>query len=168
MAGHRRGGLNRPAGGFAALAALLSLAASPACAQPASLLSLGGIVLKPNEYVSEFDVRTWGLTILAVCRIPRGWRITAGTDGSFGGSLAGQAGVGAAALGQRDLGRLQGMFLVRGPIGGRHDRPQGDRPATFAGTVTIGTYGVDAPGRRGDLDASRITLAPAARCPAPE
>jgi len=72
--------------------ALIALWVSPSNAT--QLLSIEGFDLAPNEYVSSFQIETFGFDFYAVCHIPPGWIITAGTDGTPDGTLSGTGGLG--------------------------------------------------------------------------
>ena len=98
----------------------------PACARPSELLSLTGLPVAQGEDVSGFELQTWTVQVLAVCRLPLGWTVTAGNDGDPGGVLLGSANIGAAFVGRDRQADFRSMFLVR--IG--RDRAQAiDNPA---------------------------------------
>ncbi len=153
------------------VAGLLGLfARDPVLAARTELLSLAGLPVAAGEYVSGFELQTWTVDVLAVCRFPIGWTITAGTYGDPGGVLSGTANIGAAFIGQTKLQALGSLFLVQvgqyrpraieGP-GGSHT------PATFAGTATIGRYGPETVERKVNLSGLNVRRVLAARCPKP-
>ena len=70
----------------------------PDALPPLQLLSLVNLPVGSGQYMSSFHVDTWTVQLVAVCRIPIGWDVGGGTDGSPDGTLHGDAGVGAAVL----------------------------------------------------------------------
>lgn len=157
---------------FPAIAAAAIAAAAPAVAEEERtyIASVAGIALGPSEYVDGFTVDTWGVRVLAVCRIPPGWEIRAGRAASLDGVIAGRASHGVTFLNRARLSQLEGLALIRldGPVQRREIRRGSiSWPATFAGHAEIGTYGVDERRRRVRLADANIRLTPATRCPAP-
>lgn len=158
-----------------ALLALLALLLSPAPASADNsergqrfLLALR-IALQPDERIESFSIDTWGVDILAVCRIPPGWTMKAGRSAAPDGVIEGRSTHGVTWIGPADLGRLNGLALVelRGPIQPRtirFDPPgSGELPATFAGRAEIAGES----GRTLELTAANMGLTPATRCPRP-
>ncbi len=154
------------------------LCAPVAAAADAQLLSLTGITLRPlkpseahPQFVAGFNIDTWGVRVLSVCHIPPGWTISAGQGIDLGGSLSGSAGGGVANLDASRLDELRNLFLVE--VTGYQATSRGNcadscAPATFSGTVDIGTYSMSyVPDRKFRLAPSNIHLTPAARCPDP-
>lgn len=157
--------------------AALAITAAPAFAQT-QLLSITGIDLQPlhtgaqasGQYVSGFNIRTWGVRVLAVCHIPRGWTISAGKNANPEGELSGRAGEGVAFLDSQRVAQLADLFLVR--VEDYSPADAGDcarncRPASFSGALRIGQYGTRQRTVTRRLTASNIQLRPAARCPDP-
>lgn len=130
------------------------------------LLSIAGIELAGNEYVDGFAIDTWGVEVLAVCRLPPGWEIRAGKQASPDGVIAGEASHGVTFLNRGRLGELRGLALVRLQAPVVRSR-QGNMPPTFSGRARIGRYGTDVRGREQVLTAANVGLAPATRCPDP-
>ena len=136
---------------FLWVAAALASGASgaPAAAAPGGLYlaSIDGIRLDPNEFVDGFTIDTWGVEIVAICHLPPGWEIRAGRAASPDGVIAGEASHGVTFLNRARLVQLRDLALVRlseDPPRRREDRSRGSiLPATFAGRVGIGRYGVD-------------------------
>jgi hypothetical protein len=131
------------------------------------LVSIEGLELAENEFVDGFAIDTWGVEVLAICRLPPGWEIRAGRRASPDGVLAGEASHGVTFLNRADAGALRGLALVRleGPVNWtRH----GDMPATFAGRASIGRYGSDERRREQALTRTNIRIAAATRCPEPD
>ena len=62
-----------------------------------------------------------------------------------------------------DLPKLEGLFLVS--VEAYQPQARQEHPATFAGTVHVGTYGDDERGRTIRLRAENFARSPAARCP---
>ncbi|PVM86809.1 hypothetical protein DDF62_17295 [Caulobacter radicis] len=146
------------------MATLILAAALSACEPappPYHLLSLGALPLGANDYADRFDIETFGVEIVAVCRVPFGWVVSAGNDSSVTGTIVGQASVGAAAVSPAngDLDALGGLMLVK--VGER----QPGQPPPFAGQATIGTYGDDEAERTVPLTQAQLRLKPAYRCP---
>lgn len=150
------------------MACAILLYAMPARAAQTELLSLIGLPLADGEYVSGFEMQTWSVEVLAVCRLPTGWTVKAGNAGDPGGVLSGSANIGAAFVDRERLDAFGSMFLVRV---GRYraeadDEPEGTHfPATFSGTATIGRYGQDGT-RQVTLSGRNVRRRAAARCPA--
>jgi hypothetical protein len=115
--------------------------ASPAC--PRQLLSIQGITLASNEYVSAFEIKTWGIRVLAVCKVPRGWGISVDQDASPEGILTGTGGQGVTWADASDVKRrFLHLFRADDPAE-IHDTPQGSIPPTFNGRIKVGVYGPD-------------------------
>ena len=145
---------------------LLAAAPAPAEHPHTYLLSIGNLPLKAGESVEKFEFSTWGIEFDAVCHIPPGWRITAGSSATPNGSLAGSGSQGATWFNESSPPELRHMVLVtlyaniqradlRTPDG------SGVVPATFAGQATIST---DDGERKVRLSYKNITLIPAVRC----
>jgi hypothetical protein len=159
----------------------LSIDCPAASAAETQLLSITGVHLQPlitasrstGQYMSGFDIRTWGVRVLAVCHIPGGWTISAGKNANPEGELYGSAGEGAAFLDSGNLHQLTDLFLVQ--VDDYHPSDTGNcakscTPASFSGNFYIGEYGINAedePIPRRVLP-TNIRLSPAARCPDPQ
>jgi hypothetical protein len=155
------------------------LGAPVASATDTQLLSLTGIRLhpiKPTEtdhaqYIAGFNIDTWGVRVLSVCHIPPAWTISAGQGIDFGGSLSGSAGGAVANLDASRRDELRNLFLVEVidyQATARGNCSDSCTPATFSGTVDIGTYSMsNVPDKKFRLAPSNIHLTPAARCPDP-
>jgi hypothetical protein len=145
----------------------LFLCASATAAQPRSyIVSLTGIQLGANEYVASFAITTWNVRFKAICKFPPGWILTAGRSASMNGTLSGTASHGVAFLDAKRLRALHGLALVTfdGPIRRSVGRPDRDPPATFAGTVNVGTYGSGRT-RTATIGFGNVTLVPMIHCP---
>lgn len=147
-----------------ALAALVLAAALSAC-EPAPpqyrLLSLEALPMGANEYADRFEIETFGVEIVAVCRVPFGWEMSAGNDSSVTGAIVGQALVGVAAVSPANgnLDALDGLVLVK--VGER----QAGQPPPFTGKAVIAVYGDDRAERTAPLTQAQLRLKPAYRCP---
>ncbi len=129
------------------------------------LASIEGIALAEGEFLDAFSIDTWGVDMIAVCRIPPGWEIRAGRMASPDGVVAGEASHGVTFLDARRLGPLRHLVLV-----GLRDPPSeasGTLPATFAGRARIGRYGTDETRREVALGLANVRLEPATACPDP-
>ena len=76
------------------------------------LVLVTGLRLGPGEYVDRVSDVIWGATILAVCHLPPGWHVTAGSNTSLDGMLGGEAMGGTAFLNEDGLRQLKGIGLV--------------------------------------------------------
>jgi hypothetical protein len=142
------------------------------------LLSFSDIKLQPlkrgvrstGEYVARFDIKTWGVRVIAVCHIPGGWTISAGKNADPEGVLSGSAGEGVAFLDAEGLHQLTDLFLVQ--VDDYHPVAKGDcanscTPASFTGNFYIGEYGADAQPTPQRVIPENIRLTAATRCPDP-
>jgi hypothetical protein len=139
----------------------LLAAAAPATART-YLASISGVWLQPDESIPSFTVKTWGVEIKAICRIPADWEITGGSFGPLG-RIAGEAGHGSSALRRHNLNELRDLALIElsGPIAARS---RGSVPPTFGGDVRIDV------GRRNTtrsvtLTSNNVELVKADACP---
>jgi hypothetical protein len=151
---------------------LLALAsAQPAPADERSyLVSLAGFPLAQGEYVDGFRIDTWGVDILAVCRMPAGWYLRAGRSAAPDGVIEGSASHGVTFLDSDRLHEMNGLALVRieGPVQAVDIPVESGRiPPTFAGQVTIGSYR-EGEGREAPITSGNVRLSPAERCPDPQ
>jgi hypothetical protein len=122
---------------------LLMVAQAPPVDHPRTYLaSVVGFPLKQDESVESFSIETWGVTFGAVCRIPPGWRITAGNSATPDGVLAGEGSHGATWFSQSSPKALSGFVLVTlyAPVQEQDIVwSHGKIPATFSGSATIST-----------------------------
>jgi hypothetical protein len=147
----------------AAPAAFLLMLAGPAPLPPSPPMQLVSLTvpMSPEERIDAFEVVTTGVDILAVCRMPAMWTLSAGENSSVTGTLAGQSGYGAARLGPADHASLAHLFLVR-----VHPRRAG-MPPNFDGTTTLVTPGLQPRERVARISGNELRLTQAAHCPAP-
>ena len=145
--------------------ALLMVSAAPVDHPRTYLLSIGHIPLKNTELIEEFSFETWSVEFNAICRIPGGWRIKAGSSATPNGELDGTGSQGATWFNHESPKELQQFVLVtlyglvqREDIGS----PNNGVPATFKGTVTINADEGDV---KRALTYRNITLTRANRCP---
>lgn len=129
--------------------------ALPSAAQAAQLLSIRGLDFAANEYVDAFEIRTRNVNVIAVCRIPTGWEVSAQND--QGGPLRGGAGRGVAGLDRSRTNELSGLFLLADP------NPSAG-PVKLDGVIWVRTYGT-ADVRELPLQSSNYVLETVERCP---
>lgn len=149
------------------IAGVLSFAA--ARADETVLLSIDGIHLGTNQYVAGFKINTWQVVPLAVCHFPLGWEISATKSIDASGRLSGASNGGVANIDRKNLGVLRSLYLVRVSNFRASTKKVGGEewPASFAGTVSIGTFGGDAEDREVRLKPENFIRTPATRCPPP-
>jgi hypothetical protein len=154
-----------------ALLALVILAAAnaPALAQQAQLLSFRNLAVPENGYVASFQFETWRVRVLAVCRIPAGWTITAENTATPAGFLSGHGSHGAAFVGRDQLDRLDNLVMIVVDEYRTRDEAissTGERiPASFKGVIHVGVYGSDANPSPVALEPDSIMLREAGACP---
>jgi len=143
-----------------ALMALALAASSVGGEQARTYLASVVIELGPDESLSEFKFETWGVQFNAVCRIPSGWFVQAGSDAILKGTPKGEGSHGATWLAKGDLGDLRGLVLITmwGPV---QRADAGSIPATFKGYAVVGDSE-----KRLTLSYRNLTLTPAKSCPA--
>jgi hypothetical protein len=156
-------------GSFLYFLLLPILLALPPKASADALVSLEGIELERDGYVSAFSIDTWDVRILAVCHLPLGWSITAGRNVGFDGHVAGEASGFALNLNAAQLGELRDLFLIETPDFAREKSPT--EPPMFSGAITLGSYrnsgNPEANDQTVSLAESNIVLRPATECPKP-
>jgi len=147
--------------------ALFALGAAPVDHPRTYLLSIGNIPLKNTESIEGFSIATWGVEFKAVCHIPGGWRIKAGSSATPNGELAGEGSQGATWFSRSSPQELRSLVLVTlyAPVQRADIRSGGEGsliPATFKGHATVSTDDGD---RRRPITYRNVTLTPARRCP---
>jgi hypothetical protein len=133
--------------------------------KPQTYLASVSIPLGSGERTDKFSFKTWGVTFLAVCHIPGGWRITAGGDATPEGALEGEANQGTTWLDHSRMRELNNFVLLMlwGPIQHGDKRiPGGVLPATFKGSARLDTGDAE---RSVSLSDRNIRLTPATHCP---
>ncbi|MBO9576914.1 MAG: hypothetical protein J7494_14380 [Sphingobium sp.] len=155
----------------AALVTILALAkaAAPVDHPRTFLASIVGVPLTDREYLDSFSIETWGVTFKAVCHIPPGWRMKAGSSASPNGDIEGEASHGVTFLDKKRLKELRNVILLT--LYSKVQREEikdgtGIIPATFSGKAHIGTYGEDDE-REAPITYKNLILVPAKQCPAP-
>lgn len=143
----------------ALLAAMPLLLAAPAQRASMQLLSLS-VPMSPGERIDAFEIGTISVDIVAICRLPAMWTLSAGANSSVAGVLTGQAGYGAATFGPEDVDGLADLFLVR-----MHASPAG--VPNFSGTATLVTAGPLPRERIVRITGEELRSAPAEQCPPP-
>ncbi|HEY1928305.1 MAG TPA: hypothetical protein VGG92_12640 [Caulobacteraceae bacterium] len=106
------------------------------------LLSVVSIPLKPADKIRAFSIATWGVRFKAVCHIPYGWTIKAGSGAEPGGVLEGSGSNGITWFDKPNPRDLQSFVLVTlsGPVQPNDVRfadGRGVRPATFKGHARV-------------------------------
>ena len=152
------------------LAATLPLAfASPASAAISrALLSIAGVPAATGQYVTAFQIHTWGVEFLALCHTLPDWELKIqkyqDPDGMLSGSTDGHG-----AVDKAGAKALTSLFLV--DVYDYQPLPRGDprseyHPASFAGWVRMGNdpFGHT---KRQSLRATDFKLVKAERCPDP-
>jgi hypothetical protein len=76
------------------------------------LVSITGVTLPEMQSAESFSLQLVNLGVLAICRIPRGWTMSAENAIRPYGSVDGEATYGAAALPNDYLWELRSLFLV--------------------------------------------------------
>jgi hypothetical protein len=132
------------------------------------LVSVVALPLKQGESLESFAFATWGVEFLAVCRIPGGWRIKAGSSATPDGTLEGEGSHGATWFNEPSPDDLRDLVLVKlsRPVQREDVRDNTGNaliPATFNGSAVISAR--DREQTRG-LDYRNMELRAADRCPA--
>lgn len=161
--------------GMKAALLLIALAlAAPASArapQRLYLVSIVGLGIGPDEYVNEFKLRSWGVRYKAVCRIPSGWTIKAGSSATADGWFEGEGSHGATWLRAKSASELHGLVLVTLDAG-QHWNPVRDStgeivvPTTFYGDIVI-TDGKTDRERKVKMARRNFRFVPVRACPPP-
>lgn len=123
------------------------------------LVSIEGVAVPHGMPLRAFEVRTWGVEILSVCRWPRDWSVRAQTFSNPEGVVAGEADVHGARV-----DRLPNLFLA--DVRDHQPDPRPNHPASLEGWVEVARGDADAP-KRTPLKAANFRLADARRCPDP-
>ena len=129
-----------------------------------ALLSIVALPVLPGQYVSGFQIHTTNVEVLAVCKIPDGWSITAASQGGPNGALEGQGVLGVAFVDGRNPDAFKGLFLIDT---GRPAKGASAIGRMFEGSVTVGRYGADGKDAALALKPGSYRLLPATRCPTP-
>jgi len=149
-----------------ALLMLMAVQGSPLDHPRTYLASVVDIPLKPDERIESFSIETWGVSFEAVCHIPSGWRIRAGSSATPDGILEGDGGEGATWFSQGSPKALNRFVLISltGPVQKTlEETGDGGIPATFSGYATISTE--DDGEVKVPLGWQNIRLTAASRCP---
>jgi hypothetical protein len=126
------------------------------------LLSVDGLHMGQDEQIKAFDIKTWGVTFLAICRVPQDWQLKAEKFEDPAGDLSGRVDTHG-----EPLKALSDMYLV--DVYDYQARLKDSQPASFAGWVEIGTVAPFEGGsrHRRALGAGNFRLTNARRCPDP-
>lgn len=145
------------------LLASASLSASSPVDHPRTyLLSLVDLPLESGESLESFSIATWGVEFKAVCRIPGGWRVKAGSSATPNGTLEGEGSQGATWFNQRNPADLRQFVLVTLYDDVQRADVINGPDATFKGQATISTEDGE---RMAPLNHANVDLTPASRCP---
>ncbi len=127
-----------------------------------ALLSVGSIQMGRGEQIRAFHIETWGVEILAICRVPPSWELKAEKYEDPAGDLSGRIDTHG-----EPLSALSNMYLV--DIYNYQPLAKNGQPASFAGRVEIGTVAPFGGGsrHRRSLKAGDFRLRDARRCPEP-
>lgn len=144
--------------------ALLATASAPAEAdRPRTyLVSIVDIPLEAGESLESFSIATWGVEYKAVCKIPGGWRMKAGTSATPDGTLEGEGSQGATWFHERTPPELHEIVLIALYADVQEDDVENGPDATFKGQAVISS---DKDERIAPLSYRNILLTPASRCP---
>ena len=148
----------------AASALFVMLSSQPAGgATRRALLSVSPGALPGGQSLVGFNITTWGVEVLALCRIPRSWEIRFETFENAEGFIVGKAD--SRGGGNRELRQLMLVDLYdHQPL--PKALSNGVRPASFAGWIEIADHPLN-PATRRTLKPGDFQLANAARCPEP-
>jgi hypothetical protein len=151
--------------------AVLIGATAPADRPETYLISIEGIPLGTTDRLTGFSIATWGVRPKAVCRIPSGWFVKAGSSASPEGVIEGGGSHGATWLSTNYVSELDNLVLVTlsEPVSKQEVRSSDGAaviPATFAGHASISVPDEEED-RRIPLTHANIRLTPAAHCPQP-
>lgn len=143
------------------LALLLATASAPVDRSPTFLASIVGVPLGPGESMVSFSISTWGVGFNAICKIPPGWRIKAGSSATPNGILEGEGSQGATWFNRRSPVALRNLVLISlyGPV--QPDDVRNGPDATFKGEATISTEEGE---RKAALTYRNVRLIRAAKC----
>ncbi|HWF00003.1 MAG TPA: hypothetical protein VG248_09420 [Caulobacteraceae bacterium] len=145
--------------GFCACLVLQS-AAEPGVQR--ALLSLDDLHARRGEQIKAFDIKTWGVTLLAICQVPQDWQLKAEKYEDPAGELSGRLDTHG-----EPLTTLRDMYLVE--VYDQQSLAKDSRPASFSGWVDIGTVAPFGGGsrHRRPLREANFRLRHARRCPEP-
>ena len=152
-----------------ALALVAPLSAAPAPRM--YLVSITGLGLGPDEYIDGFKLQSWGVRYKAVCRIPAGWLIKAGSSTTAAGWLEGEGSHGITWLRRGSESELHGLVLVTLDAGQNWNPVRDSRggmlvPPTLYGDIVI-TNGKADRERKLGMTRRNFRFVPARACPPP-
>jgi hypothetical protein len=126
------------------------------------LASVAAFPLKPGESIERFSIATWGVGFKAVCKIPSGWRIKAGSSATPDGILEGSGSLGATWFTRANPPELRNFVLITlyGTVQRQDIRHGPD--ATFKGYAVISTENGE---RQIAVGYRNVRLTRAKRCP---
>lgn len=153
------------------IAFALAVPASATPPQRMYLVSITGLGLGRDEYINEFKLQSWGVRYKAVCRIPSGWTIKAGSSATAAGWLEGEGSHGATWLRGGSESELHRLVLITLDAGQRWQAVRGSRgemivPPTFYGDIVI-TNGRTDRERKLTMTRRNFRFVPVRACPLP-
>lgn len=125
------------------------------------LVSVVDLPLGRDGALESFSIDTWGVEFVAVCKIPSGWRIKAGSSLTPSGTLAGEGSQGITWFRDRNPEELRELVLVRLTGEVQEADIKNGQPATFGGEAKISTDDGDA---LVPLLNANLLLTPASKC----
>ncbi|WP_058188054.1 hypothetical protein [Terracidiphilus gabretensis] len=128
-----------------------------------ALLTVDGLSIPADGALATFQIDTWGVIPLTVCKVPPQWEFKEQKFMDSEGSLSGRSDPY-----HRTLQKLDRMYLV--DVYSYQALPKGDpkgeyHPASFAGWYEVFDGNGDIIKKRRQFHASNFHLTPAARCP---
>lgn len=141
------------------------------CAEPSSaeirraLLSVDGVHLKGAEGIVAFEINTWGVEFLAVCRMPPSWALKSEKYANPEGQLSGKRD--AQGLAYRSLANFYLVDVYNYEPEAKGNPKSDFHPASFSSWVELGRneqFG-SARGRRVPLKPQNFKLQNARGCP---
>jgi hypothetical protein len=128
-----------------------------------ALLTVDGLNIPAGGALAAFHIDTWGVTPLAVCKIPRLWEMKAETYLDSAATLSGRSD-----QNHRMISEVDQVFLV--DVDNYQPLPSGDlktvyHPASFSGWYTVFDGNGNVLKRRRSFHANNFHLSSALRCP---
>jgi hypothetical protein len=153
------------------LVAVLTVLGLPACeptriAKQTMLVSITGVHMESNQALYLITLNLENLRVRAICRIPTGWNMAAGTPSGLLVTVEGEASYGGYSLRSDRMNELtNGLLLVERWF----DSATTDDglPYKIGGSLDIELLNEDFGWTSRALTSSNIVLEPADRCPAP-
>jgi hypothetical protein len=141
---------------------LLATTSAPADHPTTYLLSIIDVPLNNGESIESFSISTWGVEFRAVCKIPGGWRIRAGSSATPDGVLEGEGSQGATWFNRSSPSELRDLVLVTLYDEVQRSDVRNGEDATFKGFATVSTPNGE---KKTRLSYRNVRLTPARDCP---